>query len=188
MALFRVTSYKRLFDVAQEQPWTNVYHVDATSVEDALDHAESIVEIEKTVHWSNVEFFRVSAKQDIEDGPAGQARNISELGDRDASGEDRLPLFCSVRVTLDDLTNRPDQKYIRGPVMESENNQGSLAGATITLFETSYADALIALTFIRSSSGGSYIGKSVTPFVQMRQRNWKRASRPGFHRGWVPDA
>lgn len=188
MALYKVTLYKRIFSVSEERPWTNVYHVDAATVEDALDHAESIVEIERLVHWSNVEYFRVSAKQDIPDGPAGQARIISELGARDATGENYLPLFCSVRVTLDDLAARPDQKYLRTPVMESESNNGALVNDTVDLVNTAYVGGLIALPWIRSSSNGSYIGGQCAPFIQMRQRGWKRAAREGFHRGWVPNS
>lgn len=187
MALFKVTLFKRLNSVSEERPWTNTYHVDATSVEDALDHAESIVEVERLVTWSVVEFYRVSAKQVLEDGPAGQARTISELGTRDATGENWLPLFNGVRVVLDDLAARPDQKYLRPPVMESECNNGALVNDTVDLINTAYVGGLLALPYLRSSSNGSYIGGRCEPFIQMRQRGWKRRSREGFKRGWVPD-
>jgi len=187
MALFRATIYKRLFSSTEERPWTNVYHVDATSVEDALDHAESIVEVERLVHWSTVEFYRVTAKQASELGPAGQSRTLTLLGTRDATGESRLPLFNGIRVVLDDLAARPDQKYLRPPVMESECNNGALINDTIDLINSAYVEGLIALPFMRSSSNGSYIGGRCEPFIQMRQRGWKRRTRPGFHRGWVED-
>jgi len=188
MALYNVSIYKRFFDTVQEKPWTNVYHVDASSPEDALDHGEAILEIERLVHWDTVEFFRVSAKQPGSEAPAGQARETSLLGTRDATGESRLPLFCTIRVTLDDLVNRPDQKYLRCPVMESDCTNGALVNGTIDLINDSYIAGLLALPYLRSSSNGSYIGGTCQPYIQMRQRDWKRRSREGFHRGWVADS
>jgi len=186
MALYDVTLYKRIFDNDVDKPWTNVYHVDAATAEDALDHAESIVEIEKAVHWSIVEFFRVSARQALDDAPAGQSRDISTLGTRDADGETYLPLFCTIRVILDDIVNRPDQKYLRTPLMESEVQNGFIQSGTLTLMDTTYVGGLIALPYIRSSSNSSYVGGFTQAPIQMRQRDWKRRSRPGFKRGWVP--
>jgi len=186
MVFYRVTTHKRIYLEPTIPPWTNVYHVDAASVEDALDKAESIVEIEKTVHWSNIQFYKVSAKQPSELSQAGQSRTIEEVGDRDATDEKYLPLFCTVRVIFEDSIKRPDQKYLRTPLMESDVENGQIITDTITLVDTSYAEALVALAYIRSSSNESYTsGFTVRP-VQMRQRDWHRRTRPGFKRGWVP--
>lgn len=186
MALYNVTLFKRLIDLDQEGQWTNVYHVDAASPEDALDHAESIIQVERLVHWDIVEYFRVSAKQPGSEAPAGQARSVTDVGARDSAGENFIPLYCTARVVLDDLAARPDQKYLRLPIMESEQGAGFLEASTVDLINTAYVGGLLGLTFLRSSSNSTYIGGTTELAVQMRQRGWKRRSREGFKRGWVP--
>jgi len=186
MALYNVTLFKRLIDLDAEGGWTNVYHVDAATAEDALDHAESIIQIERLVHWDIVGYYRFSAKQPDPLSAAGQSRTVTDTGARDATGENFIPLFCTARVILDDLENRPDQKYLRLPIMESEQAAGFLEPGTVTILQDDYIAGLVALPWIRSSSDSSYVGGTVELAVNIRQRNWKRRARPGFKRGWVP--
>jgi hypothetical protein len=186
MPLYKVYVYKEFAAQGSEKPWVNTYHVNAANEDDALDVAESISEIERAVHWSNIHFFRLAARQASELAGSGRQRAIDELGTRDATGETFLPSFCTVRVTFSDLIARPDQKYLRPMINENEQASGDLDPSIITLIDTAYVEPLLALPSLVSSSGGALTGGTIYPYVQNRQRGWHRRTRPGFVRGWVP--
>jgi hypothetical protein len=178
--------HKRFANQGAEPPWLNTYHVNAATEDDALDVMESIKEIEREVHWNNIEFWRLSVRQASVLAGSGRQRAISDLGVRDAGGENFLPSFCTVRVVFTDLVNRPDQKYLRPMINENEQTSGAVDASLITLMETAYAEPLLALPSVVSSNGVPLTGQTVYPFVQNRQRNWHRRHRDGFKRGWVP--
>lgn len=186
VVLYIGSIYKEFVAQGEERPWVNTYHVDAANEDDALDNLESISVIERTVHWSNIHFFRLAVRQPSPLAGSGRQRAIDEVGDRDATGESFLPSFCTVRVTFSDNVARPDQKYLRLMINENEQAGGTLESSIVTLIDTSYADPLLALPYLVSSQGATLTGSAVYPYVQNRQRGWHRRSRPGYVRGWVP--
>lgn len=187
MPIYVVTLQKEFANQGVEQPWVNTYHVSAASEEDALDIGEQIQVIEAAVHWSNINFTRITARQDSPLAGSGRQRATSLLGARDATGESFLPSFNTIRVTFTDGVNRPDQKYLRPMINENEQSGGTLEGDMPGFMEASYVNAILALTGVVSSDGVPYTSGAVYPFVQMRQRSWHRRTRPGFHRGYVPN-
>jgi len=186
MPVYRGSIYKEFALQGGERPWVNTYHVNAATEDDALDDLEAIVEIERAVHWSNVHFFRIAVRQASALAGSGRQRQINLLGTRDATGESFLPSFCTVRVVFSDTINRPDQKYLRLMINENEQAGGEIEASLLTLIDESYAEPLIALPSVVSSSEVPYTGGTVYPYVQNRQRGWHRRSRPGQKRGWVP--
>lgn len=187
MAVYDVTLTKEFTAVDGIPPWSNVYHVNAASEEAALDIGEDIAALEMTVSFDVILAVKLSARQQSALAGSGRQRAISVQGSKDSAGENFLPLFNTVRVTFTDGVARPDQKYLRLPVAETDQNGGALSGGTIDFIEANYSVPLMALDGVVSSQGVPYTSQIVQPNVQMRQRNWSRRARPGFHRGYVPD-
>lgn len=186
MPLYIGTIYKEFAAAGVEPAWVNTYHVNAADEEGALDLMESVQDIERAVHWSNVHFFRIAVRQASILAGSGRQRAYDLLGDRDATGESFLPSFCTVRAIFSDQINRPDQKYLRLLINETEQGNGALDGSIITFVTTNYITPLLGLVGLVSSNGGQLTGGTVYPYVQNRQRGWHRRSREGFKRGWVP--
>jgi len=166
--------------------WVNTYHVTAVDDEGALSIAAGIVDIEKAVHWSHIAFTQLAVRQDSELAGSGRQIALTGVGERDATDEHFLPSFCTVRVTFTDGVNRPDQKYLRLPINETEQSDGTLDGGLPAFVLANYVDPLMAYVGLVSSNGATYTSGTVQGGVQMRQRDWKRRSRPGFKRGYVP--
>jgi hypothetical protein len=187
MARFNVAIFKRLTVGTVFTPWSNVYQVEAASALDALDIGEDIVEIEKAVHKDYVQYTKMTATEDIDDPPVGSSRVLTATGDITGVENQRLPGFNAVRVILSDGNGRPSQKYLRPLLEEDDIADGSITTATRNLFSLSYAGPLIGLAGVVSNSGDTFISATVQDAIQMRQQSWHRRTRPGFHRGYVPD-
>lgn len=186
MPLYRVAVHKRLTTAADAPEWVNTYHVNTASEEDAILLAQDIANVERAVHWNNVAFFKVSVRLASSLSSSGRQEAISGTGDRNVSDEHFLPRFCTVRCTFTDNINRPDQKYLRTPIAEQDQQDGILTPENVGFVITNYVDPLIAISGVVSSSGAPYTTGNTLPAVQMRQVDWHRRSRPGFKRGWVP--
>lgn len=185
MAFYVGTIRKAIGDI--RDTWVNNYHVSAADEDAALVIMEDVVAMERAIHYSDVFFTRVSVRQDSPLAGSGRQVALTGVGDRDASGLEFLPSFNTVRIIFTDGVNRPDQKYFRLRIAEGEQASGSLDGALITFLEINFIATYIALTGVVSSSHVPLTGGTVVPQVQNRQRGWHRRSRPGYHRGWVPD-
>jgi len=187
MPFYDVPVRKEFTAVTGIAPWTNIYHVSAADEEAALDVGESIAALEAAITYDVILITRLSARQSELLAGSGRQRAVAIQGERDSSGKDFLPLFNAVRITFTDGINRPDQKYLRLPLAEDEQSGGALDSGLIDLIGLDYVAPLVGLTGIVSSDDVPYTSGVVQPSVQMRQRSWSRRSRPGFHRGYVPD-
>jgi len=184
VAFYNAQIHKAIGDVRDN--WCNTYHVSAADEDDALSIMEDVAAMEKAIHWSDVFFTRIAVRQDSPLAGSGRQLALTGTGDRDATGEQFLPSFCTVRIVLTDGVNRPDQRYFRLRINENENESGLLSSTLITFLEVNFIATFIALSGVVSSSHVPYTGGTVVPQVQNRQRGWHRRTRPGFKRGWVP--
>jgi len=185
MAFYVCTIRKAIADI--NDTWVNRYHVSAADEDDAITIMQDVVAMEKAIHWSDVFFTRLAVRQDTALAGSGRQVALTGTGDRDASGENFLPSFNTVRIAFVDGVNRPDQKYFRLRINENENESGLLSSTLITFLEINFIATYVALSGVVSSSHVPLTGGSVVPQVQNRQRGWHRRTRPGYHRGWVPD-
>lgn len=185
MAFYLGTIHKEFAAQPEITGWVNTYHLSASGEEEALDILQDIMLIEQAVHWSSIRFDRLAVRQDSPLAGSGRQRSVNIVGARDASGEDFLPSFCTVRVVFGDGVNRPDQKYLRLPINENEQTNGNLEAGLILSVNTDYVQPLIALSGVVSSSHVPYQTGGAQSIVQNRQRGWHRRTRPGFKRGWV---
>jgi hypothetical protein len=187
MPLFEVSISKRLTVGSDNKRWSNNYHVEAADLGEALDFAVDISVIEQKIHKDYVLFSYANAREAIPDPPPGGQRALTGFGDIVGDPAIRLPNFNAVRCILSDENGRPSQKYLRLPLEEGEVTDGVLSAALINSVQLEYLTDLLLLAFIRSNSGDIWTAASVAPNVQMRQQDWNRRTRVGFHRGWVPN-
>jgi hypothetical protein len=187
MTLFRVTIYQDIPEVPTIKPWTNVYYVDTATKDLAAAAGEAIWGIQKGVAKDYVRGFRAVAQSPSSLGSSPSVIDFNTPGEVPGDLALRLPLFNTVRVRLTDGINRPSQKYLRLPLEEGDIENGTLTGALTDLIASDYSAQLMAFAPLRTDDGVHPTSITGMPDVQMRQTNWKRRTREGFHRGWVPD-
>lgn len=186
MANYRITIDKTYQGPGGEK-WSNVYNVDAPDIDEADNRAQAIAELEAAILWDNVVITRLSTKPATGSG-SGTSRAVFIEGERaDADPNVQLPLFNTMLVKLIPPIGRPSMKYLRLPLVEAEVTGFTLDPTFTSFVNTNYTVPLLALGYVTDESGQSFSGYGFNPNVQMRQLNWHRRSRPGFHRGWVPD-
>lgn len=134
---------------------------------------------------TSVEFFRVTtADENTED--TRQDVNVAYGVITNVGNANALPLFNTVRVTFGSAAGRPEQKYLRGVIQES-NVEGPLISTELRdLVQTSYANVLLGIAGYIGPTGEAHTSASVQRAIQMRQLRWSRRFRPGFRRGYVP--
>ena len=147
--------------------WTNVYFADSTDLAAAQTVAASILALERAVHLTTVTFTKYRVREKTP-GATGQISTISLAGQRTVSG-DALPLFNVVRVDLNTGTGRPSRKYLRCPLQEAEQANGSLTTTYISAFNTAYRDPLLAISSLRDVDNQPFVSATTITAVGMRQ-------------------
>jgi len=89
---------------------------------------------------------------------------------------------------MQDGFGRPNLKYFRFPLQEDEVTNGVPTVTFLDDLQTTFLALLFAIDGLVSNRGHEFSDISAVPLTQMRQQGWHRRTRPGFHRGWVPDA
>lgn len=188
MPLFKGTIFKHTIQNPTEE-WSNVYHINAADEAAAMVALDQVMNVEANVSYDNVVFDRLYVRLDNPLATAGVSQAVSGLvGARGATPANQLPLFNTVRVVFTDGINRPDQKYLRLPLEVSDVSGDFLDVGMVSLITTDYINDILAFPGVVSSSGDTYSAGSCMNAIQMRQLHWSRRSRPGFHRGYVPNA
>jgi len=187
MPFYKGTIYKQFALQPNSKQWTNVYNLEAADEEAALLVLGEVLAVEQEIHYDNINFTKMAVRQDTPLAGAGRQAALAETGNRAGAGLQFLPSFNTVRVIFTDSVNRPDQKYLRLLIAEGEQENGALDSGLVSTVLTDYGIPIMAIGGVVSSSHVAYTNAGVDPDVQMRQRSWSRRTRPGFHRGWVPD-
>ena len=188
MAFYRTTIYKRFNGAPFDgTTWSNVYWIDAGDAETALSKGVAIATLEMAVSYEAVSVTRVTAvsKDDSNDKAVAFPGSSGALDPTGLGGY--LPLFNTVRVVLGDPIDRPEQKYLRLGAQTANIGSGAWTTEFVDFVQEEYADNLLVIGNLIGPNGGSIESADVLPQVQNRQQGWHRRTRPGFHRGWVPD-
>lgn len=159
--------------------WSNDYLTSATTVEDATDVANSLVSFERGCHNETVEFLFVRISSYTVGDRYHRDIVLNEPGLRDTGQSDALPLFNTIRIDFSTSFFDPGRKYLRAPVMESDQSDGSLLPATITYMEQQIAQHLTAdvLQLLVTPKGHTITGATVNHFVAMRQLHRRRKKK-----------
>lgn len=176
--------YKRLV-TPYEHDWTNDYWVDALGLNDALAKGEQLAIYEQPLYCPDIALFKVTAQ--LEPHTPVATKGIAHAGSRSVSANDLISLFNTVRVTYLDEFERPEQKYYRGVLIGADVAGINIVTDTLIDVIGPVATDIAGYSFLRGPHGEGISGHLTHRPVQMRQVGWQRRSRPGFHRGWVPN-
>lgn len=160
--------------------WTNVYYVEAATLDDAANIGNSIVPLEESVTLDDILFTKYRTS-DLVPGTDNFVTNIiNEFGDVVNDATVILPLFNVVRVDLSVGVGRPGRKYLRGVLNEGHIEFNALSSAIITFMNDNYCVPLATLGGIVLKDGTPVTSVVVNPNVGMRQlrRGSKRKAVP----------
>jgi hypothetical protein len=172
MARWEVTITKQI----GAETWTNVYWVEAETLDAAGNVAAGIVGRERAMHYQQVEFvsYRVS------DGvPGTDIFRIVPIGQNGAvapTGQ-LLPLFNTLRVDFGAAAGRPSRKYLRGCLAEDDIDFIFVQAAAKTRAQT-YGTLMIEDNAFVDVDGQDLITAVVYQQVQMRQLRRGSKRRP----------
>lgn len=188
MTIYRLTITKRMIDGPWfDEPWSNVYHVNAASAAAMALVAPAIVDLEKTLYPDNVRIFRYSIGDPLAPN-TGFSTGINESGNRSVGAvATQLPLWNVVVAKLLVPTGRPSLKYLRPVLDESEVDSGIIVATLFNAINDNYLSPLVARGDVTDEDGQAITGALLDVNLRNRQQGWHRRTRSGFHRGWVPD-
>lgn len=188
MAVYRVTIFKNMPDHPTIKPWSNVYYCNVADLAAALSFGEVVAAAEADILKEYVQIYKLSAVQPLPEHQPGVSQQMSLNGTVTGDFALMLPLFNAIRITFSDGVGRPSQKYFRCPLQEDEITGGALISAFIDDINANYCGVLLGVANLVSNSGDSFTDILCQAPVQMRQTDWHRRTRDGFHRGWVPNS
>jgi hypothetical protein len=180
MALYTVQVFKNL-DVNPDRHWTNVYHVDAAGLDDAVLAVDPIVTGEVSFHRSNIVFSSARVSTTAEGDNTFTVVPLNENGGRGISSDQAIPLFNTVRVDIARSTaGRPDRKFYRLPICENDQANFILDSGLQSSIASAVDGMIAAVAALGSGQklvgrlGGDWVSAVVAPAVQMRQLHRKR--------------
>jgi len=175
MALYQVDIEKQL----DTEFWTNVYHVDVTDLSNAIGAGTTLVNIERTIHLDAVTFTKFRVRPYPSSGNTGTIVPVGELGQNTGQGA-YIPLWNTLNVVFGVATGRPSRKYLKLPIPEASQTNGTFIQAFLDDWQEQYADAMQALDFLVDVDGQNILTVRVQPKVGMRQlrRGSKRRLQP----------
>ena len=188
MAVFKGTIY--VFDsaVSGDNMWTVNPHVSTDSGSDeAWELVNEIAEaLVGNLLTETQSVYAVGIRNDdVLNG--NQTRSVNYPGTRVTTG-DILPPFNVCRIQFRaSAGSRPGTFYIRPGLTEDDIVGQNLGSAFMTAANAFVAAALLVNGFC-SPAGQEYLTGEANGAVQMRQLGWHRRTRPGYHRGWVPNS
>jgi hypothetical protein len=176
MALWQVDIEKLL----EGEYWTNRYIVSALNLADAASLGDDIVELEKNIHRTNVQFTKVRTSDFDPGTDVYRVRAINEFGELAAVSGDMLPLWNVCRVDFSTGSGRPSRKYLRLPCYEGDIVDGVFNSGFLATIGTSYAVPLLALTGFVDVDNQVFTEATVNPRMAMRQlrRGSRRRAAP----------
>lgn len=176
MTIYRVQVFEQ---APGQRPWTNVYHVQATTIEFADDAANVICNRTQDL-LSNV----CKIVKRIVSDPLTHTfiTTAMDLAGADAGAGDLLPFFNTARVLINVAGHgRNDMKYLRGLLGESNTAGQQLSSGTIsgieTVFNAMIDDLSASATPLVDNAGNLWGAVSVQADIQDRQRHRRRKKK-----------
>lgn len=158
--------------------WVNVYYLFAVDLPNAVGLMADVIDIERGVHLDIVTFNRLLVR---DTNPAISEFSITPLsgpGIRSTTSFQALPLFNCIRADMGYGYGRLGYKYLRGCLHEGDQNAGTLETATVSAYQTDYADALNALAILTKADGTELTSVSIHGRVASRQLTRRKRPTP----------
>jgi hypothetical protein len=164
----------------QGETWTNVYYVEADTLQDAADIGDAIVPIEESITSAGVLFTKYRTSDLVPNTDNFITSVINEFGDRAIDTVTLMPLFVVARCDLSVGVGRPGRKYLRGVLYEQDVRFGAIETTAVTLINDNYTVPLAEVTGLCLEDGTPVLEVTLNPVPGMRQlrRGSKRKATP----------
>ena len=174
MAVFKIEIFKR----AASEDWGNVWHVQATDLDEARDAASAIAAAEQVFHSEGVLFTTARVSDTLPDTDVTAQIPLNVNGLREDSGG-FLPLFDTLRIDLSVAAGRPGRKYFRACIVPTDlTTAPDGINPPVVSAAASAIDSLISslssTTPLIQVDGDVILDAVGFPKVQMRQLHRKR--------------
>jgi hypothetical protein len=172
-----VTRLQVFYQIGEGEKWSNVYHVEVSTITDALTAFTSVMQAHLlTLLHSSCRIVKVLSSSLTDD--TFQELGVEEAGTSSFT-DSRLPLFNCVKVLVSTAgLGRPDIKFMKGWLTEGNSASGSLDTLPLTDFEDEFnamiGDMNANDTPLTSQTGDLWSTGIVQPTIQMRQMHRRR--------------
>lgn len=152
--------------------WSNVYHVEAPTILEAVPLADSLVDMETQIHTPLVTLhsYRIAD----ENGPLAPVIHILNTACTLESGGDAMPVFLAVRVDFEAVQGRPGRKFYHSMLGETAQAGGNLTTAMLGtlngVIDTIEPDFSAWLT----NPNGTFFYTSAAVALSLTQHQFKR--------------
>jgi hypothetical protein len=188
MPLFKAAIHKTTMGGPPLADWRNVYWVEDTGPDEALIVAESIANAEAAFHSTSCKFTRAVITSPTHTFNQRVHEFTSLVGERAVTEGDIVPLWNVANVLFEPSDfGRPERKYYRVQITRAEFSGYSLTTTLHDLIQSTMDSLVSSTPQLSNPKGTSILSATVESLVGMRQESWHRRSRPGFHRGYVPN-
>jgi hypothetical protein len=172
MPLFRVTPRKAINDAGGRAKWSNLYYINASSVNEAAAIGVNVwVYGERLFHRSRVFCYEVYATSLV---PADNVFTTSAVPEGLQRGGivgagDQLPLFNVLRVDLPVLAGgRPSRKFYRPTLEEGDQINGALTNAPLLAAIAAGMAVIQSTPEVRDESGNFFSGHVIKGITSRR--------------------
>lgn len=171
------TRLQVFYQIGEGEKWSNVYHVDTTTITDALTAFTSHMQatLLGMLH-SSARITKVLSSSLIDD--TFQELSVEEAG-TSAFTDSRLPLFDCVKLLISTAgLGRPDGKFLKGWLTEGNSASGAIDSIPLDEllgdFQQMIDDMASESTPFVSDTGDEWAIVSASPNIQMRQMHRRR--------------
>jgi len=157
--------------------WSNVYHLDVTTITDAITAFQSFMQdVLLGLLHSSCRITKVLSSSLTDD--TFQEQSIEEAG-TSAFTDSALPFFNCVKVIINTTAlGRPDVKFMKGWLTEGNTSSGEIDSIALASFIDGFNGMIEVLTDestpLVSDDGALWGVASAPPLIQMRQMHRKR--------------
>lgn len=161
--------------------WSNVYHLDVTTITDAITNFDSFMkDILLGLLHSTCRITKVLASSLSDD--TFQEQSVEEFG-TSAFTDSLLPFFNCVKVVINTTAlGRPDVKFMKGWLTEGNTSSGTIDESPLAGFLDGFNGMIEVMTDesvpLVSDDGALWGVASAPPLIQMRQMHRKRRRTP----------
>jgi hypothetical protein len=185
MPTYKATLHLRDSQQLLDNDYSFNCHVNAANTNAAFERAIEVAEsLAGTVLPPNISVYRLGVSNtDVVNGT--RIENGTYIGTRTVTGS-ALPAWNVARVQFRVASGvRPVTFFLRMGLTENDVDGQVLESTTIGDIE-SFISAFLLTGANCDRYGFQFVSGSVDQDVRMRQTAWRRRTRPGYKRGWVP--
>jgi hypothetical protein len=185
VATYKATVHIRDTQLVGDQDFSFNCHVNGTTTLNAWERANEVAEsLVGTVLPATCTVYKISVSNpDVVNGSLSLPAEL--VGTRSTTGS-TLPGWNVVRVQFSIAEGvRPHTFFLRMGLTEGDVVGQSLEIPTGDAVQ-SFIDAFLLTGANCDKDGFPFVVGAYSNFVAMRQMGWRRRTRPGFKRGWVP--